>query len=127
MSIETRPDEEQLERPPDYGDYRPPRTTAEGGANEGERVHQNWAIPLPTPASASISRQLLTPENIAQFVIEYSAEPARLHELDKRTRGDIAKRVAQKKTMDWSALTLSLRRSAAETPSAKRPSQFLVA
>jgi hypothetical protein len=25
-------EEQQLERPPDYGDYRPPRTTAEGGA-----------------------------------------------------------------------------------------------
>ena len=33
MSLSTRPEEQsQLERPPDYGDYRPPRTTAEGGA-----------------------------------------------------------------------------------------------
>ncbi len=32
MSLSTRPEESQLERPPDYGDYRPPRTTAEGGA-----------------------------------------------------------------------------------------------
>src|SRR5947207_2966108 len=32
VSLSTRPEESQLERPPDYGDYRPPRTTAEGGA-----------------------------------------------------------------------------------------------
>jgi hypothetical protein len=33
VSLSTRPEQEaQLERPPDYGDYRPPRTTAEGGA-----------------------------------------------------------------------------------------------
>ena len=32
MSLSTRPEESQVERPPDYGDYRPPRTTAEGGA-----------------------------------------------------------------------------------------------
>src|ERR1051325_1633813 len=34
VSLSTRPESEerQLERPPDYGDYRPPRTTAEGGA-----------------------------------------------------------------------------------------------
>ena len=32
MSLSTRPEESQIERPPDYGDYRPPRTTAEGGA-----------------------------------------------------------------------------------------------
>jgi hypothetical protein len=34
VSLSTRPESEdaQLERPPDYADYRPPRTTAEGGA-----------------------------------------------------------------------------------------------
>src|SRR5689334_10265492 len=32
VSLSTRPEESQMERPPDYGDYRPPRTTAEGGA-----------------------------------------------------------------------------------------------
>ncbi|MBV9895283.1 MAG: hypothetical protein JO020_14025 [Chloroflexi bacterium] len=32
MSLSTRPEESRVERPPDYGDYRPPRTTAEGGA-----------------------------------------------------------------------------------------------
>jgi hypothetical protein len=32
VSLSTRPEEPQVERPPDYGDYRPPRTTAEGGA-----------------------------------------------------------------------------------------------
>ena len=32
MSLSTRPEGSQLERPPDYADYRPPRTTAEGGA-----------------------------------------------------------------------------------------------
>src|SRR5260370_10319386 len=32
VSLSTRPEESQLERPPDYGDYRPPRTEAEGGA-----------------------------------------------------------------------------------------------
>ena len=32
MSVPTQLEEQQLERPPDYGDYRPPRTTAEGGA-----------------------------------------------------------------------------------------------
>ena len=32
MSLSTRPEEPQTERPPDYGDFRPPRTTAEGGA-----------------------------------------------------------------------------------------------
>ena len=33
MSLSTRPPEEtQLERPPDYADFKPPRTTAEGGA-----------------------------------------------------------------------------------------------
>src|SRR5256885_4939498 len=31
MSLSTASEESQLERPPDYGDYRPPRTTAEGG------------------------------------------------------------------------------------------------
>jgi site-specific DNA recombinase len=44
-----------------------------------------------------LRRRLLAPESIAQLVIEYSAERARLHELDKRTRGNIAKRVAQAK------------------------------
>ena len=29
MSLSTRPEETQLERPPDYGDYHPPRTTAD--------------------------------------------------------------------------------------------------
>ena len=32
VSVSTRSEEPQLERPPDYADYRPPRTTAEGGA-----------------------------------------------------------------------------------------------
>ena len=32
MSLSTRQEESQIERPPDFGDYRPPRTTAEGGA-----------------------------------------------------------------------------------------------
>src|SRR5215472_10106199 len=32
VSLSTRPEESQVERPPDYGDYRPPHTTAEGGA-----------------------------------------------------------------------------------------------
>ena len=32
VSLSTQPEEPQVERPPDYGDYRPPRTTAEGGA-----------------------------------------------------------------------------------------------
>ena len=32
VSLSTRQEEPQLERPPDFGDYRPPRTTAEGGA-----------------------------------------------------------------------------------------------
>ena len=34
MSIQasTSRDEPEVERPPDYGGYRPPRTTAEGGA-----------------------------------------------------------------------------------------------
>src|SRR5947207_13081436 len=32
VSLSTRPEESELERPPDYADYRPPRTTAEGGA-----------------------------------------------------------------------------------------------
>ena len=34
MSLQTSTsrDEPEVERPPDYGDYRPPRTTAEGGA-----------------------------------------------------------------------------------------------
>jgi len=32
VSLSTRQEESQLERPPDFGDYRPPRTTAEGGA-----------------------------------------------------------------------------------------------
>src|SRR3981081_42921 len=32
VSLSTRPEESQLERPPDYGASRPPRTTAEGGA-----------------------------------------------------------------------------------------------
>jgi hypothetical protein len=32
VSLSTRPEEPQLERPPDFADYRPPRTTAEGGA-----------------------------------------------------------------------------------------------
>lgn len=32
VSVTTEPEEPQLDRPPDYGDYRPPRTTAEGGA-----------------------------------------------------------------------------------------------
>ena len=32
VSVSTRPEEAQAERPPDYRDYRPPRTTAEGGA-----------------------------------------------------------------------------------------------
>lgn len=31
VSLSTRQEESQLERPPDFGDYRPPRTTAEGG------------------------------------------------------------------------------------------------
>ena len=31
MSLSTRPEESEIERPPDYADYRPPRTTAEGG------------------------------------------------------------------------------------------------
>ncbi len=31
VSLSTRPEESQVERPPDYGDYHPPRTTAEGG------------------------------------------------------------------------------------------------
>jgi hypothetical protein len=31
VSVPTRLEEPHLERPPDYGDYRPPRTTAEGG------------------------------------------------------------------------------------------------
>jgi hypothetical protein len=34
VSVETSPshDAPDLDRPPDYADYRPPRTTAEGGA-----------------------------------------------------------------------------------------------
>ncbi|SRR6266851_152414 len=32
VSLSTRPEQTQLERPPDYADYHPPRTTAEGGA-----------------------------------------------------------------------------------------------
>ena len=32
MSLSARQEESQLERPPDYADYRPARTTAEGGA-----------------------------------------------------------------------------------------------
>jgi hypothetical protein len=32
VTVSTQPDEPRLERPPDYADYRPPRTTAEGGA-----------------------------------------------------------------------------------------------
>jgi hypothetical protein len=32
VSLSLRPEDPRLERPPDYGDYRPPRTTAEGGA-----------------------------------------------------------------------------------------------
>jgi hypothetical protein len=32
VSVSTRQDEPELERPPDYTDYRPPRTTAQGGA-----------------------------------------------------------------------------------------------
>ncbi|MBV9580010.1 MAG: hypothetical protein JO057_15585 [Chloroflexi bacterium] len=32
MSVSTPPEEPQTERPPDFGDFRPPRTTAEGGA-----------------------------------------------------------------------------------------------
>jgi hypothetical protein len=32
VSLSTRQEESQVERPPDYADYRPPRTTAEGGA-----------------------------------------------------------------------------------------------
>ncbi|HYY90231.1 MAG TPA: hypothetical protein VFA49_15645, partial [Chloroflexota bacterium] len=31
MSVPTRPREPQTERPPDYSDYQPPRTTAQGG------------------------------------------------------------------------------------------------
>jgi hypothetical protein len=31
VSVPTREEEPQLDRPPDFGDYRPPRTTAEGG------------------------------------------------------------------------------------------------
>ena len=32
VSLSARQEESQLERPPDYADYRPARTTAEGGA-----------------------------------------------------------------------------------------------
>ena len=32
MSVTAQEPQPELERPPDYGDYRPPRTTAEGGA-----------------------------------------------------------------------------------------------
>jgi hypothetical protein len=32
VSLSTRQEQSPLERPPDFGDYRPPRTTAEGGA-----------------------------------------------------------------------------------------------
>ncbi len=32
MSVPTRSSEPLTERPPDYADYRPPRTTAQGGA-----------------------------------------------------------------------------------------------
>ena len=32
MTAPTSPQETAVERPPDYGDYQPPRTTAEGGA-----------------------------------------------------------------------------------------------
>jgi hypothetical protein len=31
VSVPTRPPEAQPERPPDYADYQPPRTTAQGG------------------------------------------------------------------------------------------------
>jgi hypothetical protein len=40
-----------------------------------------------------LRRRLLAPESIAQLVIEYSVERARLHELDKRARGELAKRI----------------------------------
>jgi hypothetical protein len=32
VTVPTRPSEPATERPPDYADYRPPRTTAQGGA-----------------------------------------------------------------------------------------------
>jgi hypothetical protein len=32
VTVPTRPSEPVTERPPDYADYRPPRTTAQGGA-----------------------------------------------------------------------------------------------
>ena len=32
MSVTAEEPQPEVERPPDYGDYRPPRTTAEGGA-----------------------------------------------------------------------------------------------
>ena len=32
MSVTASEPQPELERPPDYADYRPPRTTAEGGA-----------------------------------------------------------------------------------------------
>jgi len=32
VSVTASEPQPELERPPDYGDYRPPRTTAEGGA-----------------------------------------------------------------------------------------------
>jgi hypothetical protein len=32
LQTSTSRDEPEVERPPDYSDYRPPRTTAEGGA-----------------------------------------------------------------------------------------------
>jgi len=32
VSVTAQEPQPELERPPDYGDYRPPRTTAEGGA-----------------------------------------------------------------------------------------------
>jgi site-specific DNA recombinase len=39
--------------------------------------------------------RLLAPEPIAKLVLEYSAERARLHEVDRRQRGELGRRVAQ--------------------------------
>jgi site-specific DNA recombinase len=42
-----------------------------------------------------LHRRLLAPEIVARLVIEYSAERARLHEMDRRQRSDVAQRIAK--------------------------------
>jgi len=44
-----------------------------------------------------LRRRLLAPESIAQLVVEYSAERAGLHEMDRRNRYDISRKINQTK------------------------------